>query len=648
MKKTRVKSKSKTRNKKTKNERTLEIVINGQLDSLTDHLKQLLAACSLEIDKLNLKLAKTLTDYPVDRLAKNLARVLLHNPCFVEKDGKWTVDKRGQETNDPVYQWLSTVAHPLNFHELKKIAAENSFQLGQEKDLVWDSRFIRLKNGKWALSTWRVLTKVSSSLISAILECITKNGQPLSLLMLQKELGGQVSAELLQQAVKEDGRLIEVCPGMVYSAELYNKMIAGLTTADPLEVFRQAEINVLQEAELMLIIKDNQPNKRQYILSSDDLEKGKLTLTRRLEKIFRDFPAECYLNFQLSGKNTGIWYLRELHVLVGFAGWFKANGLEPGHILELSWTVGDLLPTFTLDFTGEREAEVYSEGVRVQKLARICQTAGKEQLDLERALILVMELYPQGLRVTDLEAALKAMGISSTNLEPVLRAYPFFEELEGDVWRCNPAMKDRYFQFLEQIKKAQQELEKARQEAAGSLAEARILQQEKESLQDELVYLQNHYREEQALYQQKLSELAMQNEHWHLENARLKAELGKMQQREEQLIQEMEVQSQQLVNLRQEKNKLKVKNEQLENKMLQLQSSLNRTIEEAEAEIVRLKKQLQEKVSQLDSMQYANQELQRNLARLHEERRDMKRKLSFWPVRLVISLFALGSRKSAG
>ena len=84
-----------------------------------------------------------------------------------------------------------------------------------------------------------------------------------------------------------------------------------------------------------------------------------------------------------------------------------------------------------------------------------------------------------------------------------------------------------------------------------------------------------------------------------------------------------------------------MRNEQLENKVIQVQGSLVRSLEEAESEIIRLKKQVAEKSSHIDSLQYANRELQKNLARLHEERRDMKRKLSYWPVRLILALLGL-------
>ena len=68
-------------------------------------------------------------------------------------------------------------------------------------------------------------------------------------------------------------------------------------------------------------------------------------------------------------------------------------------------------------------------------------------------------------------------------------------------------------------------------------------------------------------------------------------------------------------------------------------------MEEAETEIIRLKKLVVEKTSELESIQYANGELQKNLARLHEERREMRRKLSSWPLRLILSIFGFGNYK---
>lgn len=642
MKKAKAKSKGKTKSKKAKVESVPEVVINGQLDTITDHLKQILLQSEETMEQLEAILNQRLTNYPQEKLSKNLARALQHNPCFLERDGKWSLDKRGQEKNDAIYQWLSTTGYALNYKEIKSLAGENQVEIGPEKDLVWDGRFIRLKNGKWGLNGWKVLTKQASELAEGALALIKERGRPLSLEELCQGLNdSSLDSALLGQFLEKDGRFMEVYPELIYIQGLYEEMLRPLLAEDPLELFRQAEINVLQEAEFMLILNDAQPNSRKYILSSRDLERGTLTLNPRLAKIFRDLPPVSFLNFQVEGRSLGIWYLREQQVLVGFAPWYEENGLESGHIVEISWSKGEDRPEYAISFTGEREAEVYSEGVRLKKLNQLGQAVQEEKLDRETALIRLLELYPGGLKLEAIKAAFKAFGLSATKLEQVLRAYPFFEEVEEGLWRCNPAMKDSYYELLEQIRIAQEELKAAKEEAASALAEIKVLQQEKDSLQEELTYLQNHYREEQALYQQKISEMAMQNEHWHLENTRLKAELNRLKQREEELLRDMEAQGEQLVNLRQEKNKLKVKIEQLENKLVQVQSNLNRIMEDAQAEITRLQKMLQDKTSQLESLQYAHQEMHRNLNRLHEERRDMKRKLSLWPVRLVLAILGM-------
>lgn len=646
MKKPRAKNKSKSGDKKTKEGSYPEIVIHGQLDGIADHLKQMLLAKAMDFETIKAELERKITDYPVDKLPKIILRTLKNNPVFIEKDGKWTIDKRGKEQNNPLVQWLSTMACALTFAEIRQIAAENCLKIGLEKDLVWDSRFVRLKRGKWGLSCWRFLSRSGEDACAAALQAILQRRQPLSIKDLYKEIKCKdMTPKMLEEVLAGSAELVCVGPGLLYARRLVKEMETAAAAGDPLEVFRMAETNVLQEAELMLIIKDNLPNKKQYVLSSLDLERGQITLTKRLEKVFKDFPAVCYLNFQINGNNTGIWYLQKYHLLQGFKEWYEQCGLEPGHILELGWNEGEGLPAFSMRFTGEREAEVFSEGMRILRLSRICASAKARQLGQEEALCAVLELYPAGLSLHQLQLALKAMGMTTNNLEALMNAYPFFEETGQAMWRCNAAMKVKYFDYLQQLKAAQEDLDVTRQEVASTLAEARVLRQEKENLHDELTYLQNLHREEQALYQQKLSELAVQNEHLQLENTRLKAELDKMQQREEQLLQEMENQSQQMVALRQDKNKLKVKNEQLENKVVQLQGNLNRLMENAQEEIVHLKKTAQEKASQLESLQYANQELQKNLARLHEERRDLKRKLSSWPVRVLLSIFNLWGKK---
>src|SRR5690606_31249083 len=160
----------------------------------------------------------------------------------------------------------------------------------------------------------------------------------------------------------------------------------------------------------------------------------------------------------------------------------------------------------------------------------------------------------------------------------------------------------------------------------------------KTALEEELAYLQDHHRQEQALYQAKIEELSAANEHLSLENSRLKNECSLLEARQKELLEHVEHQGSQLVSLRAEKNKLKVKLEQLENRCMQLQSTLNQMMEDAHQEVERLKRELAEKTHQLDSLQYANKELQKNLARLHEERRQMKRQISSWPIRIAMFL----------
>jgi predicted nucleic acid-binding Zn-ribbon protein len=644
VKKPKLKAKDKNKKRSLKVKEQEEIIINEVAGSLTDNLKIILWNRWKSLPQLE----KLLTgmESTSDKLSKNLLRSLEHNPCFVEKDGKWGVDSYGQELNNDVYQWLLTIRSPLTFKELKSLAKENGVELGEEKDLVWDSRFIRYKSGRWGLSCWKLAKVPGRKELKELLREIEQNGAPMEIERVSDFYGINISKEKLLSVLEQSGLFIRIKPNLIFSKRVFNKLLDKLSITDPLELFRQAEEDVLQEAELMLIIKDNNPTKRQYILSSWDLETGKLSLTKRMSKVFRDFPEVCYLKINLKGQTRGVWYFAQHSTLFDLKDWYEENKLGPGHILELSWTEGKVFPTFELKITGEREAEVYSEGKRVMELASFCCKARYEQLDLESALFGIMEFFPGGLHLDYIRQALKLAEIKTVQLESLLQAYPFFEELGSQVWRCNLAMKNSYFDFLNQIKYVQDELETARKEVAGSMAEVLNLQTEKDNLHEELTYLQKVHREEQALYQEKLSELAIRSEHYQIENAKLKNDLERLKDHERELLQEIHIQGEQLISLRKEKNKFKVRTEQLENKVIQVQGNLARTLEDAETEIIRLKKQVAEKTSQVDSLQYANRELQKNLARLHEERRDMKRKLSCWPVRIILTLLDLGNSKS--
>lgn len=641
------KSKGKSKAKKAKSKFTAPtsvVRVNGRLANILDYIKQALYHEPMTYEELYQLLREKLPLVDPEKLDRDLKRCLGNNISFYFKSNRWQMDKTGSHSNDLFYQYLMTLGYPVTFRELMSLAEENGYEEMpvREQDLAYDGRFIRLKNGKWGLTYWQVSQEVSLQDLNQVVRLLQRHEHPLDLERIAREVFGiGVSETNLEQTLKKDHRFLEVAPGLWYLKSKIEALIADITAPDEFAFVRQAEITALQEAELMLIIEEADVSKRECIVSSWDLEKGVLRLSKRLVDLFEPIENIAYLKVKTGNGELGVWFLKEQRCLAGLQPWFEEYGLEPGCKVEVS--LGDAPGYLKLKASGEREAEVFAEGLRVKKLVKLKKECAITAPPLEEVVTEILQFYPDGLDMPTL-AALVALvkGASEEELADLLAQYPYYERDKHGVWSCNLPMRQAYQQW-------QREREEYQRQVAAAAEDYQALLEAKTALEEELAYLQDHHRREQALYQAKIEELSAVNEHLALENSRLKNECSLLEAKQKELLEHVEHQGSQLVALRAEKNKLKVKLEQLENRAMQLQSTLNQLMEDAHREVERLKRELAEKTHQLDSLQYANKELQKNLARLHEERRQIKRQISSWPIRIAMFLTGLvGKRRTIG
>lgn len=648
------KSKGKTRAKKAKsktNSPASVVKVSGRLANLLDHVKQVLYHEGLTYEELFQRLREKMPAMDPDKLERDLKRCLGNNISFYFKKELWQMDKNGNPGNDPFYQYLMTMGYPVTFKELVSLAQENGLESGaiREQDFAYDGRFIRLKNGKWGLTYWQVVWEVGSQELNQAARLIQKRQSPIGIEQLAQEIVGiGVTETNLLQVLAKDTRFLEVAPGLWYLKSLLDALICDLTAPDEFAFIRQAEINALQEAELMLIIEEADASRREYILSSWDLEKGVLRLNKKMVELFEPIDKVAYLKVPTGNGELGVWFLKEYKYLAGLGPWYEEYGLEPGSKVEVSRS--ELPGYIQLKASREREAEVFAEGLRVKKLVNLKKDCSVNARPLEEVVTEVLQLYPKGLDMHTLTALIELIsGKSKEELVYLLEQNPYFEQDKQGIWYCNMTMRQAYQDWQKERQQILASLESVREHVAVTTEEYNSLYEIKTGLEEELNYLQNHHRHEEAIFQAKIEELSAANEHLTLENNRLKNEFALLEQKQQELLEHVEHQGGQLVTLRTEKNKLKVKLEQTENKAMQLQSSLNQLMEEAQREVERLKKELIEKTHQLDSLKYANKELQRNLARLHEERREMKRQVSSWPVKIIMFFSGLmGRRRTIG
>lgn len=637
------KGKGKTRTKKAKSKITAPasvVRISGRLANILDYVKQALYHEGLTYEQLYQELQRKMPLMDQDKLDRDLRRCLGNNISFYYKNNKWQMDTTGSPGNDPFYQYLMTMGYPVTFRELLSLAKENNYDgiSIREQDFAYDGRFIRLKNGKWGLTYWQVTLEVSSQDLNQVVRLLQKHEYPLDLAYISKEIFGVgVSETNLEQALNRDSRFVEVAAGLWYLRSKIEALIADITAPDEFAFIRQAEISALQEAELMLIIEEADAAKREYILSSWDLEKGILRLSKRMVEIFELVENIAYLKVKTGNGEMGVWFLKEQKCLAGLSKWFEEYGLEPGSKVEVS--LGDAPGYIQLRSSGEREAEVFTEGLRVRKLVKLKKRCAVASPPLEEVVTEILQLYPEGLDMHTLATLVMLIrGASQEELLELLEQHPYYEQDKHGMWYCNIPMRHAFHQW-------QKEKEEFRRQIAVTTEDYNALFEIKASLEEELAYLQDHHRKEETLFQAKIEELSAANEHLALENNRLKNEYSLLEAKQKELLEHVEHQGSQLVALRTEKNKLKVKLEQMENRAMQLQSTLNQLMEDAQQEVDRLKRELAEKTHQLDSLQYANRELQKSLARLHEERRQMKRQISSWPIRIAMFLTGLVDRR---
>ncbi|MFA5536557.1 MAG: hypothetical protein WDA53_05245 [Bacillota bacterium] len=635
------KNKGNVKGKRTKLNNSLPIgfvKINGRVANLLDHVKQAVYHKGLDFESIYRLVEEKVPVSELEKLGQNLKRCLVNNISFYFKDNTWFLDAKGNPNNNPFYQYLTTLGRPASFRELLTLAKENNLTENKKKeqDFAYDGRFIRLKNGKWALTHWQIIWEMGKEELQQAVRLFQIKQKPLTTKYLAKEIAQlDVADTNLDWIIAGDQRFLQLDSEHWFLQSILDGIIKDITAVDELSFMRQREINVLQEAELMLIIGEADVTKRQYILSSLDLEKGILRLNKRMVELFKKLPKIAYLKLDFDQDRIGIWYLKDQECLYGLKPWFEYHQLEAGSKLDLGFSAATL--RLELRNSGEREAEVYAEGLRIKKLNSLKSRVAALILMPEEIIAEILQLYPRGIEEDNLIALAELLaGIKQKDLIDILVENFYYEQDKQGNWYCNFIMRQGFQSWQQEKAQLTALLSEVQQQVAVTVEDYEGLEKIKINLEEELRYLREHHREEEVIFRARIEELAAAKEHLTVENNHLRSENDHLEQKKKDLLEHLDYQGGQLLNLRSERNKFKVKLEQVEARAMQLQSSLNHLTEEAQIEVDRLQRGLLEKEHQLDSLQYANQELQRSLARLHEERRLLKRQYSSWPFKIAL------------
>lgn len=599
-------------------------VVSGRPDSLTDILKQLLfqyepQAVSEMLPQARLRLGGAMSP---NRLEKNILRCLQKNPSFYEQSrGLWALELSGNQANTPAYQLLQETGTPMTLAEINVALSGRGQTVGGERQLVYDGRFLRLKGGKWMPVTWRLKQAVLEREVAKMASVVRRSGVPLTLAELAEEvLEVPLEETDLPACLERDPRFIWVGGDFWFLAECLPSP-KELTAPDPWDFLRQPEDAALQGAELMLTFQDNDPNKRTYILSSTDLARGVLRINRRLEKFFGSLPPVAWLQLYTPTGPVDAWYWQEEKLLSGLKDWFDRCELVPGSKLEIR-KVADVPQTFEMVSTGEREAEVYAEAERVEELQRWRAEEDVAAWPGEVLVARILERFPEGLGEQEIVRIVDNLDPArSREVGDILRRLPFFEEVAGQTWCFNSRTKEAYDRW-------QEEIHAVREEVAAALEETRLLVDEKDNLLSELEQLRLQ-EQNWGFLQARVQQLAA-------ENQQLRGEMEKLHRRKEQLRAELQRAEEEVSALQSEKEAISSRAGQLESRVLQLQGSFNNALSKSQAEYTALKEKLKETEKRLQSALAANQDLQQMIADLQEERLELRRRLSPWPVKLAV------------
>lgn len=614
----------------------------GRLDSLTDVLKQLLFQYEPRSLTELLPPARGYLGlrHTSGRLEKDVRRCLEKNPAFEQADaGLWSLNLRGLRENDGAYQVLKREGRPLRLAEINEFLSHNNRPLvREERQLVRDGRFLRLKGGQWVLVPWEVIRAVGPKELDEIAAFLRRRGEPLSVGQISEEVLGMGWRETnLLECLEGDHRFLWVGGSLWYLRALVPQPPL-LAPEDPLDFLREGEASALQGAELMLTFQDTDPNRRTYILSSRDLRLGVLRVSKRLERLFLNLPAVAFVPFRTPSGPCPAWYHREAQVVSGLGEWFAALDLVPGSKLEIRRVQEGEEIVFHLLATGEREAEVYAEARRVEQVAALREDEGLAAWPLEELLAAILSIFSEGLgedMLLRVVALLRPEACGS--VLPTLGAFPFFEEISPGTWYFNQGMKQAYDSLQAQVREAREMLEQQRLEVAATLEQARTLAVVKRDLEKEVLT----WRQRAEELEGQLAEALARCQALEKEKEELRAEMEKLVRRKEQLRAELTQAEEEMAGFQAEKEALESRVEQLENRLLQLQGSYNKSLSKAQAEQAALKQKLSDTEKRLQGALAANQELQKLLAQLQEERLELKRQLAPWPVRLAVALSRL-------
>jgi phage shock protein A len=627
------------------------VQVNGRLDSLTDILKQLLFQYEPQtikelIPQVQGRLA---TMQSAAKLEKNVLRCLQKNPAFrKDAQGLWFLNLGGQRENSPIHQVLENALKPLSLQELNSILkkTDNQEKINEEKRMVQDARFIRLKSGKWALVYWEIVREISDRELEQVGKVLREVGHPLSLAELaEKVLNGSWEDTNLYEKLQQDERFRWVGGSNWFLKDLIPHPVLEPEVTNTFSFLRQAETAALQGAELMLTFQDTDPNIRNYIVSSQDLKSGCLRITKRMDKLFNVLPAEALITFRTQSGPLKAWYYQGYRLICGLLAWFEQQNVMVGTRLEIR-KVDENQALYDLVATSIREEEVYAEARRLEKLELLRQQDQWEQ-PWEELFVSILELFPEGLDFETLKQIVVAIRSEELpDIRNLLRRYPYFEEIVEGSWCFNHTMKNAYDQMQQELRETQSLLVSARAEAAASHEETEMLASINEDLDLKVKYLEQKYLKEEKSLEEQVNNLLIAEARLQQENTQLRSELEKLHRRKEQLRVELSANEEEVSNLRMEKDTMASRIDQLEGRVLQLQGSLNNVLSKGQTEQASLKQKLKETEKRMQGILLANQDLQRTISLLQEECLELRRRTAPWLVRLAITLVGAFGRKS--
>jgi predicted nucleic acid-binding Zn-ribbon protein len=226
-------------------------------------------------------------------------------------------------------------------------------------------------------------------------------------------------------------------------------------------------------------------------LAFEDIRDGSILVRARLGSLLNACGRLVALRF-VDEKGTGIscWYDTDNRLINEFGDWFKQRELKFGDKVRFSATQQN--DKFAVAVVGERNEQVYLEGVRRSHVQNLIDEAKRVKRSYHDLLLEVLDYFSTALYVDDLWALVNYRRTARKGtLSSILSSRPYFVSEGAGHWRFD---KEEYARMIQELERKIRKLETANEELQRRNEELTLESSGIESLRRELQELRSGWQ----------------------------------------------------------------------------------------------------------------------------------------------------------